>query len=203
MVSTTPASANGDPRAAAPAQAAWRRWLCALLLALLPLVAAAEGFAVRHASTRLVDKVYLLDARVDFRFSETALQALDNGVPLTLHLDIQVERKRWWWLDRTVATLEQRYRLQYHAFSDKYLVHNLNSGALYTYPTLAGALTTVGHIRGLPLLDERLVEAGERYEVGLRVLLDIEALPAPLRPIAYLTPAWHLGSEWYTWSLTP
>lgn len=188
---------------ARPQPPAWRRWLCALLLGLVPLAAAAEGFVVRHAATRLVDAVYLLDARVDFRFSDEAMQALKNGVPLTLRMDIQVERKRWWWVDATVATLEQRYQIKYHAFSDRFLVRNLNSGALYTYPTLGGALAAVGHIRGFPLLDERLVEADERYEVELRVYLDIEALPAPLRPIAYITPAWHLASEWYTWSLTP
>lgn len=181
-----------------------RRWLAALLLALAaigPLHAA--GFSVRDASTRLSDGVYRLDADLGFRFSEQAIQALQNGVPLTLRVDIEVARSRWWWLDATVATLEQRYRIKYHAFSDKYLVHNFNSGAFYTYPTLAGAVDALGRIRDLPLLDRKLVAEDEAYEVAIRVYLDIEALPSPLRPIAYITPAWHLTSEWTTWSLEP
>ena len=199
MASITPAFANrtDPPR--------WRRWLGALLLGLAGLqpAQAADGFAVEDASTRLAEGVYLLDADLEFRFSEQAIQALRNGVPLTLRVDIEVGRDRWWWLDATVATLEQRYRIKYHAFSDKYLVHNFNSGAFYTYPTLAGAVNALGRIRDLPLLDQKLVEEDEEYEVAIRVYLDIEALPSPLRPIAYITPAWHLTSEWTLWSLQP
>jgi len=202
MASITPVFANrtdGPPR-----RGGWRRWLGALLLGLAGLQPAhAAGFAVRDAATRLQEGVYLLDADLGFDFSEQAIQALRNGVPLTLRVDIEVGRDRWWWLDATVATLEQRYRVKYHAFSDKYLVHNFNSGAFYTYPTLGGAVAALGRIRDLPLLDQKLVEEDEEYEVAIRVYLDIEALPSPLRPIAYITPAWHLTSEWTTWSLQP
>jgi hypothetical protein len=47
------------------------------------------------------------------------------------------------------------------------------------------------------------VDSGEEYEVLIHAELDIEALPSPLRPLAYITPAWRLNSDWYSWSLTP
>lgn len=204
MASTTSAFANrAKPRPTAR-RGRWRRWLAGLLLGLAAGAPAhAAGFSVADASTRLSEGVYLLDADIDYRFSEQAIQALQNGVPLTLRVDIQVERSRWWWVDATVANLEQRYRIKYHAFSDKYLVHNFNSGAFYAYRTLGGAVGALGRIRDLPLLDQKLVEEDEAYQVAIRVYLDIEALPSPLRPIAYITPAWHLTSEWTTWSLQP
>jgi hypothetical protein len=180
-----------------------RRWLLALAFGLVPLCAWAGEFSVRNADTNLVEGVYLLDAHVDYSFSAEALKALDNGIPLTIRLDIEVQRKRSWWFDADVASLEQRYQLRYHAFSEQYLVRNLNSGALYTYPTLASAVEALGDIRDFPLLDEKLIKPHAKYEVELRAYLDIEALPSPLRPLAYITPAWHLGSEWYKWSLTP
>jgi hypothetical protein len=31
--------------------------------------------------------------------------------------------------------------------------------------------------------------------------LDIDALPTPLRLLAYLSDDWRLASEWYTWPL--
>ncbi len=181
---------------------------CAFVLTgllLLPTLATARdaGFYVLDAQTAMRDGVFVLDAAIELVLSEDPLDALDSGVPLTITLDIDVERKRSWWLDAGVATLEQRYELHYYPLSDQYLVRNLNSGALYAYPSLDSALDALGHIQRLPLLDSKLVQPGEEYEVELRARLDIEALPAPLRPVAYVTPGWHLGSGWYTCSLQP
>ncbi|WP_303909397.1 DUF4390 domain-containing protein [Thiohalomonas denitrificans] len=183
-----------------------KHWLSALLVSLLPLsvAVAKEDFAVQDAKTRLEGGVYLLDAEVDYRFSSKALDALENGVPLVLVLDIEVEKKRpWWWYDSEVASLEQRFEVQYHALSDQYLLSNLNSGALYAYPTLSSTADAVGDIRSLPLLDANLIEPDATYEVQLRSRLDIEALPLPLRPLAYVLPGWRLSSEWYACALTP
>jgi hypothetical protein len=170
---------------------------------LLVLPVHAGDFFITGIHTRLQDNVYLLDANIDYRFSDEALEALDNGVPLTFQLNIEIQRKRNWWLDAEVADLQQRYRLQYHALSHQYLLQNLNSGAFYAYHSLAAARDAMGTLRDFPLLDQQLVKPEEEYEVLLQTELDIEALPSPLRPLAYITPAWRLNSDWYTWSLTP
>lgn len=213
MASITPVSASSDSACVVSLRpetvarlTAGRLLLCLLALGialLRPLPAHADDFTVRDAYTELNQQVYQLYARIDYRLSEDVLKALNNGVPITMRLDIEVKRVRRWWLDATVATLEQRYQLTYHAFSEQYLVRNLNSDALYTYPTLGMAIDSLGSLRGLPLLDAKFIEPGYHYEVELRSSLDIEALPAPLRPIAYITPAWRLSSDWYTCSLKP
>ena len=41
------------------------------------------------------------------------------------------------------------------------------------------------------------------YSVEVRASLDIEALPSPLRPVAYTSLAWRLNSGWSTWKLAP
>ena len=41
------------------------------------------------------------------------------------------------------------------------------------------------------------------HSVDLRVSLDIEALPTPLRPVAYTSFTWHLNSGWSTWKVAP
>ena len=33
------------------------------------------------------------------------------------------------------------------------------------------------------------------------VELDVEALPPPLRPIAYTSGAWRLNSDWHKWDI--
>jgi len=101
---------------------------CAALFA--SAVAAQTRFEVRSAYIEPSEGVYQLNATVDFELPEGARAALRDGVPLTLHLEIVVKRQRNYWLDETVAALEQDYELVHHALSERYLVRNLNSAAL-------------------------------------------------------------------------
>ena len=41
----------------------------------------------------------------------------------------------------------------------------------------------------------------DEYTLAIRAKLDIEALPAPLRPVAYVSPSWRMSSGWYEWNL--
>jgi hypothetical protein len=176
--------------------------LLAVLLLTSP-VAWADGFVINAINTRLQENVYLFSAHIDFHPTEEVLEALKNGVPIPVLVEIEIQRKRKWWIDEDMATLEQRYRLQYHALSHQYLLQNVNSGAFYSFHTLDSALYALGRLQDLPLLDKQLIQAGVKYEVLIHAELEIEALPSPLRPLAYITPAWRLDSDWYTWSLKP
>ncbi len=184
------------------------RWLsqCGALLCCLWAYASAvhcQELTVDRASTRLVGNVYLLDAHIDYALTPKALDALHNGVPLTLELKIEVTRSRRFLWDETVAALKQRYQIRYHPLTQQYLVNNLNTGVSEGYPTLRAALQALGQLRDFPMLDHSVLRPGEDYHAHLRVLLDIESLPAPLRPLAYLSRDWHLSSDWYSWPLQP
>ena len=185
-----------------------QRWLygaagaLALLWGLLgPSPGWAAGFEVIAATTKLEGGVYRLDARIDYHFSKPALEALQNGVPLIIALEMEVRRRRSWVWNETVYSLSQRFKLEYHALSRQYLVNNLNSKERRGFSSRAAALQFMGQINGFPLLDRGLLARDERYEGALRAWLDIESLPAPLRVFAYLSDDWRLTSEWYTWSL--
>jgi len=155
-----------------------RRWLQLLAAALLCASPThASDFFITGVHTEVRGGVYLLNADIDYRFSDEALRALSNGVPLTVQLTIEIERHRKWWLNDEVATLEQRYSLEYHALSHQYLLRNLNSGAFYSYPHYASAVEALGRLRDFPLLDSKLIHSDEDYRVALKVALDIESLP--------------------------
>ena len=190
--------------ASRPAPGHWLR--CLLLAGMLgstPLAMANNGFVVRDANMTLQGNVYHLDARIDYQLSPEAIDAVKNGVPLIIAMDIRVERQRSWWLDKEVATLTQNYLLLYHALTEKYVIHNLNSGIQENYVSLDTALWALGRVNSLPLIDANLLEPGAEYTVELRSRLDIESLPAPMRPLAYISDDWQLQSDWYSWSLVP
>ncbi|MDM8547922.1 DUF4390 domain-containing protein [Candidatus Venteria ishoeyi] len=156
------------------------------------------GFAIRHAHTQLQDAVYLLNADLSYQLSEDNIEALHNAVPLTLVLNIEVERHRKWWLDETVAKLQQRYQLKYHILGKRYLLTYLNTGISESYTTLNNALSALSQLRNFPLLDAKLTRTDGEYRVHLQTYLDIESLPAPMRPIAWFSKPWRLISEPYT-----
>lgn len=176
-------------------------WMCLCLPAIA--TAKADYFTVRNASTQLNEGVYLLDASIDFHFSEAALEALHNGIPLVLEVQIKVERSREWLWTETIAALSQRYRLQYHALSERYVVHNLNTDLRQSFGRLDDALYVLGEVREFPMLDRRLLQDGSRYTASLRATLVVEELPTPIRLWAYAAEQWRLDSAWYRWQLQP
>ena len=181
-------------------------FLAILLLVSLMLPAqstlASEAFVIKSIETQLKEGVYLLNARIEYKFSDEALAALQNGVPLIILMNIEVTQSRWYW-DKNIASLEQGYLLIYHALSKKFIIHNLNSGTQIDYSSLHNALYALGHLENLPLIGANLLEANIKYKVQLRTQLDIESLPAPMRPLAYISSDWRLQSDWYVWPLTP
>lgn len=158
-------------------------------------------FEVRSASSSLRDNVHFLEARVEYRLSSEAREALEAGVPLTIELQLEVIRHRRFWPDVETATLRQGYRLEFHALSERYIVKNLNSGEQSTFATLFSALNFLGRINALPVIDAALLEAGNRYDGRIRAVLSKEDIPGPLQLIAFWRRGWSLESEWFRWRI--
>ncbi len=174
-----------------------------LMLMLWTLGACAGDFVVERAVTRLVDGVYLLDAQIDYRLSQTAIEALDNGVPLTMEVHVQVRDEDAWIWEEDEADYRLRDVIRYQALSGLYEVVSLDSDRRRNFVTRDAALAALGEISGLRLIQAKRLDPRASYRVELKAELDIEALPLPLRPLAYLSPSWHLSSGWWSWHLAP
>lgn len=158
-------------------------------------------FTVDFARTELVGGIYHLHAGLRYELNPSLTDALHNGVALVFEVQVEVHRPRSWWLDAHVATITQRYRLEYHALSRLYLVTHLNTGVQQSFFRFSSVLAFLGELDALPLLDAGLLDEEGGYEARLRTRLAIDALPLPLRVRAHLSPEWSPVSDWYTWSL--
>lgn len=158
-------------------------------------------FDVRSASTSVNEGVIYLDARLQLVLSDQALAALDNGVPLTIELMLEVVRERRFLPDPMDAELSLRYELEYRPLSQRYIVSNLNSGEQDSFATLYSALNNLGRIQDLPVLDLSILDSEEDYRFRLQALLSTQQYPAPLRLLFFWRDEWQLTSEWYEWSL--
>ena len=163
-----------------------------------------EGrFEVRSADLELKDDVFHLNARIDLPVSEAVRRGLAEGVPLSLELDLDIERVRQLLPNSRVAELTQRYHLQYNAVSARYILRNDNSGQQESLGTVDAALDQLSEIHGLPVLDKALITPDRRYEASVRARVDYGAVPFSLRLLMFWVNEWHRESDWYTWTLQP
>jgi hypothetical protein len=181
-----------------------------LLVALGPMLPGSgradglEGrFEVRSADLELRDGVYHLNARMDLPVSDAVRRGLAEGVPLTLEVDLDVERVRQLLPNSRVAELTQRYDLQFNAVSARYILRNENSGQQQSLGTVDAALESLSEVRSLPVLDKALLSADRRYEASVRARVDYGKVPFTLRLLMFWVNEWHRESDWYTWTLQP
>ena len=183
-------------------------WLSLGFAALSPALCHAEhptsggnGFVVEHATLRPVGGTYVVDARIGFAFSDDNLEAMHNGVALTVIVDVEVRREHGRWWNETLVAREIRYRIETNVLTGRYSIRNLDDGSARNYRSLEEMTRALGHLESIPVIARERLSADARFAGRIRARLDIEALPSPMRPIAYLSPKWRLNSGWYEWRL--
>lgn len=163
----------------------------------------AAGFEIAAFESRFDEGLLVADARIDYRLSSTAIEALESGVELVVAQTLTLERPRWWWRDRAVVEQERRYRLAYHAISRRYVLNRLASGESRSYRTLDALLTRLGGIEAWPIIGRDRLEADRDYRLSLSTALDLEALPRLLRTVAWTQSDWQLRSETRSREVSP
>ena len=177
-----------------------RALLVLAFLATIPCVAQGE-LRVESVEVRSEGQTLVMNAQIDYAFSEVAIEALDNGVPLTLEVHIQLRPADAWIWDPSLTDQRLRYVIRYKPLSERYLVSRLPEDGGRSYVTRDAAIAALGDLRDLQLIGIDRLEDDTDYEIHLRASLDIEELPLPLKPMAYLPPSWKLSTGWTKWPL--
>lgn len=178
--------------------------LCAVLPGVgVPLPACADEIVVERVAERIRDDFYFIDADLKIEISDDAREALASGVALVFAVELRVARVRRFLWDPVTLTLTRHLEVARHVLANRYVLTDLVSETRRTFNSIDEALSALGKLRGIPLGASKAFPAGGKYVGRLRARLDIEALPAPLRPIAYISPSWRLASDWYRWNLEP
>lgn len=182
----------------------WRRW-ATVVLALACFSDAGADFKVTDVQPKLVDQSLALSGNLELGLNAKVEEALAKGIPLEVNIDVLLHRERRFLWDREIASWTLRRRIQFHALSGQYLISTSAPEAEYSESllTLQEALKQLGSLNDVTLALEDAVAPDATHSVDVRVSLDIEALPAPLRPVAYTSFTWHLNSGWSTWKVAP
>jgi Domain of unknown function (DUF4390) len=177
--------------------------LLCFVLSLMPASAYPNdiGVTVTSAVASLLGEDYVLTANIDYQLSEKAIEALDNGVPLFWTYQFKVQEQRDFFWNDTLVEKSFRYRIQYHALLKMYRVINESNGAVENFSTLQAALDLLSTLRDYRLIEKTQIDIKKQYVAGMKITFERDALPLPLRPIAYTNPQWYLSSDWYLWPL--
>ena len=175
------------------------------LLVLLCVFGLAHGAGItfKAVSLGVDDDMVLLDIAEQYELSDDMLEALENGVPLTFVTYINMQRQRSLMWNEDMLEMEVKKVLRYHPLSSQYQVDNLHTNTQQMFATRDAALRALGETRDLPLIKEQRLKPDQLYLVDVRTRHEIDALPLPLRPMAYVSPGWHLSSKVWEWQLKP
>jgi len=179
--------------------------IAALLFAAsaLPAEASDEGrFEIRNAYVEMLGGAWQLDVRLDLGLSEAARQAFDEGVPLTLMLEVEATTARRFLPDETVVSLTKEWQLAYDAIADRYVVTDPVTGEHVSHATRAEALDALAHISKLQFADTTQLPTGGRFEMRVRASVEIGDLPTAIKVLLFWK-SWSRSTDWYVWSVRP
>lgn len=194
------------------AQNHWLGYCCRILACCCVLLgyqssAIAEGengipsFDVLYAKTKVVNQVLRLDAGFNLRLSDKLKEALHKGVPLIFEIEVEARQRRDYIWDEDVAHVSQLYKLEYNELTQRYVARNLNAGTEYSLPNLNSALAVISTLNDFPFLSSERLAEESAYSGRIRVKINIDEFPVPLRLWAYVSDDLSLSSEWYEWPL--
>lgn len=167
-----------------------------IILSPLWIGTAHAQFVVDRVDAQRVDEGIRVSVELDLSLTDATEEALSHGVPLIVVHEIALNRSLWFWR-RLEQQTSERHRLRYHALSGRYVVDS-EDAVLDTFRSISDALEFINSAAAR--FDLPAGNAAD-YNVAVRSRIDINALPAPLRPTALFSPQWQLSSDWSQWPI--
>jgi hypothetical protein len=152
------------------------------------------------------DDGYFTDLDISYTLSDVVIEALDQGVPLVFILKLDIRDAQASWFDRG-KQIKRVFRARYRPLSNIYEVETFaNSSAESTteperFVTKHALFGYLGELREIPVAGRGELLSGRDYVMSASIKLDIESLPLPMRPKAYLSSQWQQQSGWSEWPL--
>ena len=164
-------------------------------------VCAVENITVEYVSGELVENSYYLDARIDFKPHDDVLEALDHGVDLDIDIIIKVKEKRKWLWDRLYKEEIIKFKLDHLPLSNVYIITNVGNSQQRQFDTLENALKYLGTLDRYFLFNSENIDDDANLVGLLKARLNVENLPPPLKPVAFILNKWQSDSEWRHWTI--
>ncbi len=179
-------------------------WLLALAIGLALALGARTALAGEVTALRVERAAdgLVLNAQVAFDLPAAADDALQKGIPLSFVVEAVLQRDRWYWYDKEVASATRYLRLSYQPLTRRWrlLVSASPIGSTglalgQNFDSRDEALAAVQRIAGWKIADLGDLDADGRHTVTLRFRLDVSQLPRPFQLGAVGQSDWNLAAS--------
>ena len=161
----------------------------------------ADGVNINSTNIYVDNSIFYLDASSELNLTEESHKALRQGISFEIHADFQLLEKRKWLWSKIVFRKKLIYKLEHKPLTKNFLITNLNAGIVNYYKNLDAAVNAISNISKMKLFDKNRLKNNKKYMARIRLYLDIDSLPSPLRPRAYFSSDWNISSQWYRWEI--
>jgi hypothetical protein len=168
-----------------------------------PLLAQDNGIFIQDAQLIWRSDQPTLSADIQYRLGQELISALEGGIPLTLSITLKLRENRPWWPDATLISELRRIELRYQPLTKVFQIADLESGATQSFATLATVMDTLSRVRGWRLQSAPVLDPQKNYTGSLKMALEVESLPLPLRIQAHISSDWRLKTPNYSWPVKP
>lgn len=172
------------------------------LFNVFPHLTSKGDFQVLSASSYELNNGVAIDADLKMSFPAAVVDALENGIPLTIVVEVQVMRERPWWRNVIIKRSVQLFELRYHPLTNVHEIKNIATDERYSFNSRQDAMAVLGTIRAARLIENKELNRNQQYSAHMRIFLDISRLPPALRQVASLSSSWRLESTWYQWLIS-
>ncbi|HEX2530664.1 MAG TPA: DUF4390 domain-containing protein [Burkholderiaceae bacterium] len=160
-----------------------------------PPARADEGIEITQAHLESTDEGYKLSATFAFDLNRGLEDAITRGVPLYFTTTVELHRPRWYWFDEKTVSTSQTIRIDYNVLTRRYRAGVLGS-VQQSFGTLDDALSLIRRPSRWIVADRKKLKAGQKYDVEVRMQLNLEFLPKPFQIHALNSSHWRLSSDW-------
>lgn len=163
---------------------------------------AAEDIQIDTAKIEYSDDTYKLLTHFSLDFNHSLEETLSHGIPLYFKMEAEINRPRTFWFDEIPVSKSRTTRISYNVLTRQYSI-SIPGSLQRNYNTLEDALSAVRYPPSWTIADQSDLSAGEKYNVSVRVMLDVSQLPKPFQINALNNRDWRLVSDWKRFSYVP
>ncbi|MDY6953214.1 MAG: DUF4390 domain-containing protein [Thermodesulfobacteriota bacterium] len=176
-------------------------WVVSLCACLFSWERAWSGDArITDVEVQTTAEGVIVHFRVEGCFTEDLEKAILNGIPTTFQFLTALDRRRSWWKDKELASLEITHTVKYNNLKNEFVItRSEDEGCPLVVDSLSEAEEIMAEVQNLKIAELDILEKDHRYQVEIKAELSKITLPFYLHYVfRFFLFLWDFETDWYT-----
>ncbi len=171
------------------------------LTLILSVVSASYAFAesarIKNMAVSSTSDKLVLYFELENAFAENIVRALESGIKITFSLPVRVYKKRRFWPDKKVVSINLSHTIKYDALKKEYhIIRSWKPDKSLTVKSFDKAVAAMNIVDGVNLASLDRFEKGQFYRAKAKAKLDKLSRPYYLKYILFFMSFWEFETDW-------